>query len=249
MWRVGQKAIDWRTRPRRCAISWPATISRMLRWLRSLLEALRRFEQTVSIAALASEVLETLPGTHPGFAQIADEEAKAHLEARIYQRRATALQDSSYALRAAGRGRAGRPTTSATCRCPTTRWATSTGRSGRVSRRGRPSPSRWTIRERLAGPSRTAPTTSATCRSSYNKMGDLYGALGPGRAGPAGLRQVAGNPRAAGRSRAGPRGLPARPVGRPTTRWATCTGPSVRGEQARRRTPTSLAIAERLAGR
>jgi len=42
-------------------------------------EALRRFQQAMSIAALASEVLETLPASHRGFAAVADEEAQAHL--------------------------------------------------------------------------------------------------------------------------------------------------------------------------
>ena len=40
--------------------------------------ALRRYQKSAGIAALASEVLETLPETHPGFALVADEEAQAH---------------------------------------------------------------------------------------------------------------------------------------------------------------------------
>ncbi|HEX6367829.1 MAG TPA: TIR domain-containing protein [Longimicrobium sp.] len=41
--------------------------------------ALRQFRQLIGLAALASEVLEIVPAAHPGFASIADEEAKAHL--------------------------------------------------------------------------------------------------------------------------------------------------------------------------
>jgi tetratricopeptide (TPR) repeat protein len=41
--------------------------------------ALRRFQQSMGIAALASEVLESLPESHPNFAAVADEEATAHL--------------------------------------------------------------------------------------------------------------------------------------------------------------------------
>jgi tetratricopeptide (TPR) repeat protein len=41
--------------------------------------ALRGFQQSIGIAALASEVLETLPEPHPGFAIVADAEAQAHL--------------------------------------------------------------------------------------------------------------------------------------------------------------------------
>jgi tetratricopeptide (TPR) repeat protein len=40
---------------------------------------LRQANQSIMIAALASEVLETLPEEHPGFAGLADQEAQAHL--------------------------------------------------------------------------------------------------------------------------------------------------------------------------
>ncbi|MEA2676543.1 MAG: hypothetical protein QOJ81_684, partial [Chloroflexota bacterium] len=46
---------------------------------RGCVTALRRFQQSVGIAALASEVLESLPDDHPDYAIIADQEAKAHL--------------------------------------------------------------------------------------------------------------------------------------------------------------------------
>ncbi len=42
-------------------------------------DAMRRFQQALGIAALAAEVLETLPDDHPGFASLGDEEAQAHL--------------------------------------------------------------------------------------------------------------------------------------------------------------------------
>jgi hypothetical protein len=41
--------------------------------------ALQRFQQTIGVAALASEILETLPETHARFAIVADQEARAHL--------------------------------------------------------------------------------------------------------------------------------------------------------------------------
>ncbi|MFN6338092.1 MAG: TIR domain-containing protein [Cyanobacteriota bacterium] len=43
------------------------------------LEALARFGQTMAVASLAAELLETLPSHHSGFAVIADAEARAHL--------------------------------------------------------------------------------------------------------------------------------------------------------------------------
>jgi tetratricopeptide (TPR) repeat protein len=42
-------------------------------------DALRSFGQTIGIAALAAEVLESLPELHPGFGVVADAEAQAHL--------------------------------------------------------------------------------------------------------------------------------------------------------------------------
>jgi tetratricopeptide (TPR) repeat protein len=44
-----------------------------------LFEAMRRFRQSVAIAGLAAELLETLPENHGSYAVIADEEAQAHL--------------------------------------------------------------------------------------------------------------------------------------------------------------------------
>jgi tetratricopeptide (TPR) repeat protein len=46
---------------------------------KACLGALRRFGQTIGIAALAAETLETLPETHGGYSFIADQEAMAHL--------------------------------------------------------------------------------------------------------------------------------------------------------------------------
>jgi tetratricopeptide (TPR) repeat protein len=46
---------------------------------RGCFDALRRFQRTAGIAALASEVLETLPVDHGSYAVVADEEASAHL--------------------------------------------------------------------------------------------------------------------------------------------------------------------------
>ena len=43
------------------------------------LEALARFQQSLNVAALASEVLETLPESHPYFSVIAHRETEAHL--------------------------------------------------------------------------------------------------------------------------------------------------------------------------
>ena len=49
-------------------------------------QALTRSRQAVGIAALAAELLEQLPASHPGFASVADTEARAHLALSQTQR-------------------------------------------------------------------------------------------------------------------------------------------------------------------
>ncbi|HYC92357.1 MAG TPA: CHAT domain-containing protein [Thermoanaerobaculia bacterium] len=56
-------------------------------------EALRRFQQSAGIAALAGEVLESLPTAHPGYAAIGDQEAKAHLALGFTDRALLRYQD------------------------------------------------------------------------------------------------------------------------------------------------------------
>jgi tetratricopeptide (TPR) repeat protein len=46
---------------------------------RACFETLHQNQQIIGIATVAAEVLETLPSAHPGFATVADEEARAHL--------------------------------------------------------------------------------------------------------------------------------------------------------------------------
>jgi tetratricopeptide (TPR) repeat protein len=49
-------------------------------------DAFRRFQQSTGIAALAAEILETLPETHDDFGSVADEEAQAHLALGLIDR-------------------------------------------------------------------------------------------------------------------------------------------------------------------
>ena len=53
---------------------------------RACFDALRRSQQSIGIAALASEVLETLPPDHSSYAPVADEEAQAHLALGLTER-------------------------------------------------------------------------------------------------------------------------------------------------------------------
>ena len=123
-------------------------------------DALRRFRQSVGIAALASEVLETLPGDHAGYATVADEEARAHLALGLTER---AFERYEVLLEA-------------------------------IERRAQAEPDRADYQRDLS--------------VSYERMGDLYRALGQGdQAGR--LPQVPRHRRASGPGRARPRRLPA----------------------------------------
>ncbi|MGZ8347811.1 MAG: TIR domain-containing protein, partial [Allosphingosinicella sp.] len=96
------------------------------------LDAMGRWQQTLSVAALAGEILETLPETHGSYAPIADAEATSHL--------ALGLTDRAL------------------------------GRYGTLLRRA----------ERLAAAEPDRADYQRDLSVSYERMGDLYGALGQG---------------------------------------------------------------------
>lgn len=64
--------------------------------------ALRRFQQSVGIAALAGEVLESLPKDHPDYSAVADQEARAHLALGFTERALQRYEDllGSHQIRA-----------------------------------------------------------------------------------------------------------------------------------------------------
>ena len=72
------------------------------------------------------------------------------------------------------------PTTSATSRCRTRRWATCMAPSARARRRERPIPKSLAIAERLAQAEPDRADYQRDLSVSYERMGDLYGALGQG---------------------------------------------------------------------
>ena len=76
--------------------------------------------------------------------------------------------------------------------------------------------------ERLAAATPATPAGSAISRCRHDKIGDVLVAQGNLRRGAQGLPRQPRHPRAAGRRRPRQYRLAARPVGRPTTRSATC---------------------------
>ncbi len=143
-------------------------------------DALRRFQRTAGIAALASEVLETLPVDHGSYAVVADQEAKAHLALgwtdrameryqallALYQRRVEAEPDradfqrdlSVFYERMGGLHRA-------------------LGQGEKAQEAYR---SRLEIMKRLAAAEPDRADFQRELSVSYNKMGDLYVGLGQG---------------------------------------------------------------------
>ena len=176
-----------------------------------LLSTLVRAQQSVSVAALAAEVLETLPVNHPSYAVIADAEAKAHLAlgntGRAIQRydiitnrfetlaqaepdRADYQRDLSVSYnkmgdlyRALGQGEAARDAYAKAL----------------------------AIGETLAQAEPDRADYQRDLSVSYNKMGDLYRALGQGEAARDFYRQRPRHRRNPGPGRTRSRRLSARP--------------------------------------
>jgi hypothetical protein len=132
-----------------------------------LFDALRRYQQSVVIANLGGEILETLPENHGGYASVADEEAQAHLALGATDRALARYQQ--LLLR----------------------------------------------QENLVEAEPERADYQRDLSVYYERMGDLFGALGQGNEAPTGLSEVARDLRAAGAGRARARRLPARPLGVP----------------------------------
>jgi tetratricopeptide (TPR) repeat protein len=154
------------------------------------LHALRRFGQTIGSAALAAEVLETLPQSHRSFAQIADEEARAHLALGFTDRalrRQQSLLDRYQRLAAAAPDRADyqRDLSVSYERMGDLYGALSQGRQARDAYA-----QSLVIRERLvsAEPDRT--DYQRYLAASYQRIGDLYHAVGQSDQARAAYAQV-----------------------------------------------------------
>ena len=139
------------------------------------------------------------------------------------------------------------PTTSATCRCATSKVGDLYRALGQGEQARQSYLQSLAIRERLAQAEPDRADYQRDLSVSYNKVGDLYRDLGQGEQARQSYLQSLGHSRAIGAGRAGSRGLPARPVGVPTSKVGDLYRDLGQGEQARQSYLQSLAIAERLA--
>ncbi|MFM7362614.1 MAG: CHAT domain-containing protein, partial [Cyanobacteriota bacterium] len=144
------------------------------------LEKLQELSQTLAVASLAAEVLETLPVEHGGFPWIADAEARAHWALGLTDR---ALERSQQLL-----ARNQRLATAEPDRADLQRdLSVSYNKMGDLYQAlGQGEPARQMyrnslqIRERLATAEPDRADLQRDLSVSYNKMGDLYRALGQG---------------------------------------------------------------------
>ncbi|MFM8937263.1 MAG: tetratricopeptide repeat protein, partial [Vulcanococcus sp.] len=144
------------------------------------LEKLQELSQTLAVATLAAEVLDTLPLDHSGFPSIAVAEASAHGALGLTDR---ALERSQQLL-----ARNQRLATAEPDRADLQRdLSVSYNRMGDLYRAlGQGEPARQAylnslqIRERLATAEPDRADLQRDLSVSYNKMGDLYQALGQG---------------------------------------------------------------------
>jgi tetratricopeptide (TPR) repeat protein len=146
----------------------------------SCFAALTRFGQTVGIAGLASELLETLSPEHPGFAAVADQEAQAHLALGFMDRavaRYTQLQTLRERLAAAEPQRADyqRDLSVSYIKVGDLYRALGQGEQAREAYL-----QALAIHERLAAAEPQRADYQRDLSVSYERMGDLYRALGQG---------------------------------------------------------------------
>ncbi len=212
----------------------------------SCIEALRRWQQSVGIAVLAAEILETLPETHPGYASIADEEAQAHLALGLTDR---ALMRYRQLL-----GRYERHVEAEPDRADYQRdlsvcyskMGDLYGALGQGDEARQAYLKSLAIAERLAQAEPDRADHQRDLSVSYNKMGDLYGALGQSdEARQAYLKALAIRERLA---QAEPdRADYQRDLAASYSRMGDLYGALGQGEEARQAYLKALAIAERLA--
>jgi tetratricopeptide (TPR) repeat protein len=143
-------------------------------------DAFRRFQQSTGIAALAAEVLETLPESHPGFGAVADEEAQARLALGLIDR---AFERHRQVLRLRERLAQAEPGRADYQRDLSVSYER-IGDLFRVLGKGDDARQAFAkalaIRERLAQAEPGRADYQRDLSVSYNKMGDLFNALGQG---------------------------------------------------------------------
>ena len=208
--------------------------------------ALRRFQQSMGIAALASEVLETLPGGHPAFAAVADEEAKAHLALGFTDQALARYEELRKVHEQQAQAEPERADYQRDLSVSYERVGDLYSALGQGEQARQAYLKSLAIRERLAQAEPDRADYQRDLSVSYNKVGDLYSALGQGeQARQAYLKSLAIRERLA---QAEPdRADYQRDLSVSYNKVGDLDRALGQGEQARQAYLKSLAIAERLA--
>jgi tetratricopeptide (TPR) repeat protein len=143
-------------------------------------DTFRRFRQSIGLAALASEVLETLPPRHPGFVKVGDQEAQAHtslgLTERAFVRYANILARYEHLVKA--------EPDRADYQCHLAVFYDRVGdlyhRLGKGEQAGQAFLNSLQVRERLAKAEPDRADYQRDLTVSYNNIGDSYRDLGQG---------------------------------------------------------------------
>ena len=143
-------------------------------------DAMRRFQQSASIAAFAGEVLAALPDDHPNYAAIADEEGRAHLALGLTDRATTRYEELQDLLRRRADAAPERADHQSDLAVSYDRLGDLYLNLGQGDRAREAYLSSLRIRERLAQAEPDRADYQRDLSISYNRMGDLYRALGQG---------------------------------------------------------------------
>jgi TIR domain-containing protein/CHAT domain-containing protein/AAA ATPase-like protein len=203
---------------------------------RDVFAALERFRQSVTIAALAAEVLESLPEIHLSFAAIADAEARPTCHWERQAARWHATKRCSRGTRRSPPPIPSAPITSTTSRSPTSRWATCIATWVRARQHARPSPSRWRSASGKRKPNPSAPISSASSRPPTSGWATCIARWVRAR------RHARPSPRRWRSASGWRKPNPSAPISSatsrsPTPRWATCIARWDRGRRHARPSP------------
>jgi tetratricopeptide (TPR) repeat protein len=145
-----------------------------------VLQLLVQAQQSVAVAALGSEVLETLPIEHPNYAPIADQEARAFIalgqSARAFERYGTMLREQERKAKA----EPDRADYQRDLSVSYNKMGDLYGALGQGEQARDAYAKALAIRERLAKAEPDRADYQRDLSVSYNRMGDLYRALGQG---------------------------------------------------------------------
>jgi len=148
----------------------------------ALLQALSAAQQSVAVAALAAEVLESLPADHPAYASIADAEARSHQALGFSDRALRRYQILLNRYEMLARAEPDRADYQRDLSVAYERMGDLYGALGQGEATREAYAKALEIRERLARAEPDRADYQRDLSVSYERMGRLYGALGQGEA-------------------------------------------------------------------